>query len=409
MLVTVVFVLFAALGIIGGVAGPVLSDTLLARDFERSTHAYFSTESLIEDAVYRVKENMSLSSTEQLVVNGVTTTVAIADISSTEKHITARATSSRAVRAIESRVAKSVDLSFSFGAQAGEGGIDIENTGSIIGDAYSNGPIVTKNSALIDGTSTVSAGPEGIIDNAEVSGNAYAHTIKDTLVSGDAYYVVDENSSVSGTRHPDSPDKPKVPLMITDELIEQWKTQAEDGGVYDGACPYQIEDETVTIGPLKIPCNLDILGEASVSLAGPIWVEGNFNVVDNTTVSISGDQTIPVVVDDPSQPRSGGIAEIQNNSSFVAPEGTAIMVISQNTDGEEGGNTGAVVVRNGVSGDLIPYALHGIVNLRNNVGLAEVSGYKIVLSNSAQVVYSGGLPTLRMPTLEWNIKDWKEQ
>ena len=47
-----------------------------------------------------------------------------------------------------------------------------------------------------------------------------------------------------------------------------------------------------------------------------------------------------------------------------------------------------------MSGEVLVYAGHGEVHLKNGVSLREVSAYKIRLSNSAQVIYKTGLANL---------------
>ena len=51
-------------------------------------------------------------------------------------------------------------------------------------------------------------------------------------------------------------------------------------------------------------------------------------------------------------------------------------------------------MENSASGDILVYASHGEVHLKNSVSLEEVSAYKIRLSNSAQVIYKTGLANL---------------
>ena len=73
-------------------------------------------------------------------------------------------------------------------------------------------------------------------------------------------------------------------------------------------------------------------------------------------------------------------------------------MISQNNDAENGGSGVAIEAGNNAGGDLLVYAAHGEILLKNNISLKEVSGYRIHLQNFAKVVYETGLASLLFTT-----------
>jgi hypothetical protein len=82
-----------------------------------------------------------------------------------------------------------------------------------------------------------------------------------------------------------------------------------------------------------------------------------------------------------------------------------------NNSAENGGGNTAIDVSNSATGNLLIYAPHGKITLSNGVQLREVTGYKLSLNNSAQVIYSIGLaqPLFTSgPSGSWKIKRWRE-
>ena len=62
-------------------------------------------------------------------------------------------------------------------------------------------------------------------------------------------------------------------------------------------------------------------------------------------------------------------------------------------------------------GKLLVYAGHGEINLKNDINLKEVTGYKITIQNNAQVVYESGLANLLFssgPSGGYFVDSWKE-
>ncbi|MCK4891244.1 MAG: hypothetical protein KAS78_01115, partial [Candidatus Pacebacteria bacterium] len=71
------------------------------------------------------------------------------------------------------------------------------------------------------------------VDGLTIAGNAHAHEIINSAITGDAYYQVISGSTVGGTSYPGSPDPPIVALPISDGNIADWKADALTYGVLD--------------------------------------------------------------------------------------------------------------------------------------------------------------------------------
>ena len=87
---------------------------------------------------------------------------------------------------------------------------------------FSNGPIVGYNSNIVKGD-IISAGPLGSVIGSHATGTVYAHSISNSNIDKDAYYISISNTTVDGILHPNSPDQATSSLPISDAMIEDWK------------------------------------------------------------------------------------------------------------------------------------------------------------------------------------------
>ena len=87
----------------------------------------------------------------------------------------------------------------------------MSNSSEVIGNVFSNGPIVGNNSNIIRGD-VISAGPVRVWRTAfHATSSVYAHTIRNSDIEKDAYYqVIIANTEVDGV-YPGNPTKP-LPL-----------------------------------------------------------------------------------------------------------------------------------------------------------------------------------------------------
>lgn len=413
MLTAMIFFLAGSLVILGGVASPTLNEVRLTRELVESKNSYSLAEGLVEDIVHRIKNGTTVSGTETLI-EGETSVSADITGSAGNKTIRSVGNTNDLIRNIEISLVEGDGIAFNYGVQADVGGLILENFSSINGNIYSNGIVIGNNNNSANGD-VISVGPLGLIEGINVAGDAHAHSITDSTIVGDAYYFDVFQNSIAFALHPNSPDLPPADLPITDELIDEWKNAATST-VVSSPCPYLIEDD-VTIGPLKITCDVEIKGNIDVILNGAIWVIGDLKIEGTPDIIISssiGDKSIPIVVDNPNDRLTSSRITLQNSTSFVgSPLGTNsyILLVSQNNSAENGGSEKAITAGNSVNGDLLLYAGHGEIELSNNVDLKEVSGYRIRLKNSAEVTYESGLADSLFttgPSGGYTINSWDE-
>jgi len=414
LFVAVMMMLTFSMILINGVAVPVFQDTKNIQETSRSKQALRTAESGLEDVVIRIKNNMLYDEVETLSLGGTYATTT-ADTSVPSDIIVAALGLVRdAVRKTEVGLIVTDGVSFNYGVQAGEGGIVLENSASILGNVNANGPVTGSGSNLIQG-SVISSGPTGLVSGIYATSSVYAHTITNITTDGDAYYENISGSTVHGSLFPGSPDQQPSEMPISDEQIEEWKNAALLGGVINSPCPYKISGET-TIGPVKINCDLEISGNNyNLFIGGHIWVDGDIIIKNSPTLKVApliSGQSTALIADNDSQRSTGGTIELENKAFF---EGTGdnsyILFVSKNNSASTGGSNTAIEVQNTVDGDLLVYAPDGEILLQNSINLKEVTAYKIRIKNTAEVVYETGLINLLFdsgPGGGFGIGSWKE-
>ena len=184
---------------------------------------------------------------------------------------------------------------------------------------------------------------------------------------------------------------------------------------------YELTANT-TIGPIKIPCDFTITGTGTgggpvITLGGPIWVTGNIKIKNHVTVRVDPTlvgQSIVMIADNPANHTTSSKVEVEGSGLYFtgAPGGSSwVMLISENTGASEGDPNEAIELEQGAQGDVLLYSRLGDILLKNNASVKEVTGYKITLRNSANVIYASGLQNALFtsgPGGTWVIQDWKE-
>lgn len=430
-----IFIMIFLLG--SSLVALVLSRGVYAASYEysllhRSKMAYFTTEASLEEMAYRYINFITTDSVETIVMGDsvATTTVTYEGLTDTYTFNTV-GENSNVVRNGTLALQVTSGVSFSYGIQSGQGGIELKNSSSILGSIYSNGTVVGAGNMVYG--DVISAGPGGLVEDIHATGSVWAHTIKDSTVDGDAYAYTIDGGIVGGTGHYFNKingavigtdpggneviaDKATATFPVSDEVIALWEAEAEAGGVYSGACPYSIDYDT-DLGPIKIPCDLIIdKNNTEVTLQGPVWVEGNFTTLTGPTIQIDSsfpDTIIPIIADDQSDRVTSSKVDINNSTEFIGAAGTShVMVISMNNDDEENGGT-EVAINGGQSGsgDLVLYAPHGRAVVANNGSFTELTAYTIELQNSVQVIFDQGLinPAFTgSPSASFVISDWND-
>ncbi len=416
LITAVVFFLIIATTVGIGVINPVLRQVKQADDFARTRASLFVSQSVNEDALYRLKTNKKFTSPSTLSLNGYSATATSTTVVGGFQ-IDSSGNALNLIRNIQTHLTSGSGVSFNYGVQVGNGGVIFENTSSVSGNLYSNGSVTGGGSNLIKGDA-VSAGPNGKVDSVHATSSAYAHTIQNSTIDKDAYYQVINGSSVGGVSHSNSPDQATTTLPVSDATIATMEADAAAGGTYSGSCPYNTPN-AVMLGPIKINCDTVNIAGDTVTLTGPVWVAGNISVTGSAVIKVDpslGNKSVAIIADKPTDHTDSSIITLDNSAQFQGSgtKGSFVALFSQNNRAENGGNGSgeeAITAKQSVSGGVLLYAAHGEIHLYNSVSLKEVTAYRLRLSNSAQVVYDTGLVNLLFtsgPSGGYVFDKWRE-
>lgn len=430
-----------------GLASPTVREYTSARDFEKSKGAYYLSEAGNEDATYRIKNSKTIDMTETLVLGGNTAITTITT-SGGQQDIVSVGNINTHTRKVSAQLVTSSGVSFNYGVQAGAGGVFLGNSASITGNLFSIGPVCGGGATGAtcsggSGTNTVTgtiisagSGTNGVIGrlrNTTAGSAMYAGTISNSTIVGPAYCNTISGSSSSPSGCQTLSSQPPADMPIPDAQVLEWEAAAEAGGVATAVqCSggKYVINSSVTLGPIKIPCDLEISSSGKVKLAGPVWVttglggNANISLKNNAEVNVdpalggspSAAVSVAIIADPGVATRATkGTISLENSVKFNQATGSNpdahVLLLSWNTGASVGNGTEAIEVENSAQGNLLVYAGYGDIKLQNSVSLKEVTGYKITLQNSANVIYSAGLANtlfISGPGGSWTINNWTE-
>jgi hypothetical protein len=183
MMIVVFFFVFISLTILIGIIAPVVREFKIAGTTVNSKSAYFLAESGVEDAIYRLKTNKQISGTETLTLGSSSATTTITTVGSNQKQIESLSDVNSSQRKLSLSLTTTAGVSFSYGVLAGQGGVELNGSGTINGNVYANGPITGDSSAIITGTAISANSPAITTDQSNGSGTP-AYNISFANASG---------------------------------------------------------------------------------------------------------------------------------------------------------------------------------------------------------------------------------
>ena len=245
----------------------------------------------------------------------------------------------------------------------------------ITGDIYATQDIVigTGNdiSGTIKGETTLDIGTGSIINgDVHINGNISLGT--SAIIDGDVYtdgtITIGLGSNITGNTYPAGSITPPITSIPAPETtfsvpadpfaseIATWESEAEAGGI--ATCSfgkYQIDlfSGPQTIGPLKIPCDLEVFGSSNdLTLKGPVWVTGEVDLETSVKTHISpslGNKSAPII--------SGGQIKVGTGANFTGSGDSSSFVILATESG--GASPADISLLTSVTGDVILYAPNG--------------------------------------------------
>ena len=419
IITAVLFFVIISVTLAIGLSSPVVREYTTSRDFEKSKGAYYLSEAGHEDALYRIKYGKNVSTTEVLTLNGNTATTTVVTTAG-NKTINSSGSINNNFRKVKSLLTTISGVAFSYGVQAGDGGVVMKDTAVINGNLFSNGPISGAGNTITGGVVSASS-TIGAVTNINSTGSMEATNISGSTIGGVARCTTISGSSPNTCSGPATSTPALLP--ITQVQITQWEADAVAGGtIICNGGTYTI-NTAVNLGPVKITgpggtaCNVTMNGNAVVTLGGTVWVTGVIDIKTSSELKVSNafpGQSIVVIADNPADRLTSSTVKIQNNAIFTSSSaGSYVMLLGQNNGASLSPPqfTEAVEVEDYVQGVLLVYAGLGDILIKGHASLKEVTGYKITLQGQATVTYATGLQNTTFtsgPGGSWVISDWKE-
>ena len=410
-----ILVLVIVFGIVLSISFLTLSQQKISSNIIKSSQAHYVAEAGIEDALVRLTKGMNFSSSYNLIIGQGTATIEISDLIGGSLTITSFGNVSDRIRKIRViRIMSTKGVSFFYGAQAGDGGIDMEADSVIHGNVFSNGTIqAVTGTAKIDNSAIVAKSGNRLV-KIEVGtlGNippdqARAHTCINSVINGDLYYVAGGSSNcvVNGGSERVLPNNiDSVDMPFSDEQISNWEDEAVDGGIEFGDHTVLI-NTTESLGAKKIEGNLIIENNATLIITGTLWVTGDITTDNRATIRLDDDygSTSGILI-------SYGKILVENDVVLEGSgtPGSYIMLLS--TSNSTDLDAPAIFIKNNAQGAIF-YTSDGMIRLRNNINIREATGWKLYLDNNAEITYESGLADLLFsngPGGSWQIADWRE-
>lgn len=378
----------------------------ISRNIIKSTQAYYTSEAGVEDILWRMFNNMNWSSSYNLDVGNNNATIEVSDIIGGMRTITSIGDASNRTRKIQIIYRISTqEISFYYGAQVGEGGMLMGNNSRIKGNIYSNGSVISTK-GYIDDTIVVATNGNRI-EGLEVGKDAKAHACKDSTIVGSLTYVSGGavQNCTAGEFIDEQPHEilPKD-LPISQSQIDEWKTDAENGGIITE--DYTISGDFEDLGPIKIEGNLLIDNNATLNIKGSIWIAGDLRIDNGSTIQLDldsyGSNSGTIVVD--------GKIKIKPNTYLKGSGGEESYLLLLSTSSSLDDLDPAIEIDNNTDAAIF-YANQGLIVIRNNVQVREITGYKVYLDNNAEVQYESGLENASFSSGTggtWEVASWKE-
>lgn len=249
-----------------------------------------------------------------------------------------------------------------------------------------------------------------------VGGSAYANTIENSTIAGEAHYQT-IISSTAGSYHIETSDPAVEAMPISDSNIADWKVTASAGADLSSLCN---ASGTIVLDTGFMNCDFIPGGGSAITLNGTVWIKGNMTFSTNTKMKLStnyGTNSGVVVVD--STDSAKGKIDIGNNSPICGTQGyttsplaclpsngTYILLLSTHA----GYADNAINIANNSNG-AIYYAHNGQAQVSNGANVKEVTAKKMLLKQNAVVTYEQGLENASFssgPGGGWEINSWKE-
>lgn len=371
---------------IGALFGYTASQIASQRNAINREKALNIAEAGVEMALWKLNNQSGYTGESNTSFGAGTFNIVVSGVDSNKKNITVTSYIPSSIQPVASRIIKvntivgAAVISFHYGAQVGQGGLQMSNNSRINGSVFSNGNIAGFNDATIT-NDVIVAGNNHSISGMDVEGNVLAYSCSNSNIDGNLTYVTGGTNScnVGGTTSTQSGEISSQPLPISQTQIDEWKADATAGGI-SGSINLS-GSQTLSLGPKKINGDLTLNNDSVLTLTGAVYVTGNISVNNNAIIKLSssyGSMNGIIIAD--------GTIIPSNNTALLGSgqTGSHLLVLSTST------SDSAITVNNNATAAIF-YTSAGGITVSNNFSAKEVTGYKLIMSNNATITYDSGL------------------
>ena len=411
-----VLVIILAIGLSAAVL--TLGQQIISGNITKSFQAYFTAEAGIEDALLRLAEPKIWSSPYTFSVQDSSATVEISNIIGGARTLSSVGDFSDRIRKVQVVYQVSAqEISFYYGVQVGDGGMEMKANARVKGNVFSNGSVIAPSdpdeNGFIDNNIVVANNGNGI-EGLVVGENASAHTCKDSTINGTLTYV--SGGSVincdAGITIDGGPGEiASQDLPIPQSQIDDWKAEAAADRIITTDYLLDGSGATDSLGPIQVgtvsePKNLTVNNGANLKITGTIYVAGDILFANNAIIELDSNaygSTSGIIIAD-------GKIDVNNNAILqgTGEAGSYLLILTTNNSLDPADP--ALSVGNNAEGAIF-YAASGIIRLRNNIEVREVTAYKIWMDNNAEIEYESGLENSLFSGGtggSWGTTSWKE-
>jgi hypothetical protein len=182
-------------------------------------------------------------------------------------------------------------------------------------------------------------------------------------------------------------DPTPAAMPLSDSNIDEWKADAEAGGLLNG--DQHINWAGGTLGPAKIVGDLTVDGGGTLTVAGTLWVTGNITVSGGGKVRLAssyGTNDGAIITD--------GTVSVSGGANFAGSgqTGSYPFLISTSACPAASGCSGSNAIDlNGGAGTVALVAQDGTVHISGGSSLKAVTGKTISMDGGATLYYDSGL------------------
>ena len=395
---TLLVVLGGGLSLILAFSLLVVNEVKDSRALLYSNKAFYTAESGIEDSLLRLQPGfLPPPGSYSIVVDDTSATVSVGALVAGTRIISVDGVDVRQIKRVRAVMGmKTSSVSFHYGAQVGKGGLTMGSNAQLTGNVYSDGRVQGDSLTKSEITGTLKVSGPHLVDSVKIDGNAYANSFDNCQVVGTLSYTSGYGSCTAGTIVSATGDPAYVDLPIPPEQIDEWKADAELGGIQNG---YTLDNNTSgSLGPRKIQGDLNLGNSSTLTLNGTVWVTGTVNFGNTDTIKLDtsyGGYSGMLIVDGPvtwgNKLNTFGSGQAGSYLLFVSTAGGTAINLGNNATSS------------------ILYAPNGSILIGTNLSLREATAYGLDIANNSSITYESGLidadftsgPSSGLQVVEW--------